>query len=75
MVEIHDISPSTEKETLLVNYIVTGTNGTDHNIAIPSKGRVLDDDDEIYNVYKEYAKKTRDVPKWLLSKMQLVKEG
>ncbi|KAI3842205.1 hypothetical protein MKW98_025995 [Papaver atlanticum] len=33
MVEIHDISPSTDK------------------------WRVFDDDDEIYNFYKEYAKK------------------
>ncbi|RZC64727.1 hypothetical protein C5167_008416 [Papaver somniferum] len=57
MVEIHDISSSTDKETLLVNHIVTGSNGTDHNIDIPSKGRVSDDDDEIYNFYKEYAKK------------------
>ncbi|KAI3895442.1 hypothetical protein MKX03_016208 [Papaver bracteatum] len=54
MVEIHDISPSTDKETILVNYIVTGSDGTDHNIDIPSKGRVFDDDDEIYNFYKEY---------------------
>ncbi|KAI3892970.1 hypothetical protein MKW92_006558 [Papaver armeniacum] len=57
MVEIHDKSPSTDKETLLVNYIVTGSNGTDHDVDIPSKGRVFDDDDEIYNFYKEYAKK------------------
>ncbi|KAI3855869.1 hypothetical protein MKX03_001012 [Papaver bracteatum] len=57
MVEIHDKSPSTDKEALLVNYIVTGSNGTDHDVDIPSKGRVFDDDDEIYNFYKEYAKK------------------
>ncbi|RZC43971.1 hypothetical protein C5167_036923 [Papaver somniferum] len=44
-----------KEETLLVNYIVTGSNGTDHNIDIPSKGGVFDDD-EIYNFYKEYAK-------------------
>ncbi|KAI3973613.1 hypothetical protein MKW92_053355, partial [Papaver armeniacum] len=49
MVEIHDISPSTDK----------GNNGTDHNIDIPSKGRVFDDNDDIYNFYKEYAKKLR----------------
>ncbi|MCL7041597.1 hypothetical protein MKW94_020114, partial [Papaver nudicaule] len=56
MVEIHDVS-STDKETLLVEYIATGINGTDHDIGIPSIGQVFDTDNEIYNFYKEYARK------------------
>ncbi|RZC91831.1 hypothetical protein C5167_021544 [Papaver somniferum] len=55
MVEIQDKSPSTDKETLLVNSTVTGSNRTNHDIDM---GRVFDNDDEIYNFYKEYAKKT-----------------
>ncbi|MCL7028854.1 hypothetical protein MKW94_025441 [Papaver nudicaule] len=50
MVEIHDVS-STDK----VDYIVTRSNGTDHDIDIPLKGQIFYNDNEIYKFYKEYA--------------------
>ncbi|MCL7030718.1 hypothetical protein MKW94_008429, partial [Papaver nudicaule] len=56
MVEIHDVS-SADKETLLVEYIATGINATDHDIGIPSIGQVFDNDEEIYSFYKQYARK------------------